>query len=116
MLHRAIYESLSFDSIETWKRFISQADEKEYGWMEWQAYNFAGLVLVPSSHLHKHFEETLSIIGKDLRLAERQGLTRKDYLDYAVQAIADRICVPFDVSPEVIRRRLGKDDLISQIP
>ena len=54
-LHRTILEQVKFSSIEEWKRFQLDVDSEDYNWLEWQAYCFAGLVLVPPGHLREQF-------------------------------------------------------------
>jgi hypothetical protein len=116
VLHRDIYHSFSFDSIRAWKEFVTSVDEKDYGWLEWQAYSFAGLLLVPGAHLEKRFDEVLLDMHKDIRFAKEQGLSREDYLDYILQTLAERLSPAFDVSPQVIKKRIEKDDLVSRVP
>jgi hypothetical protein len=38
-------------SVAEWKDFILQVDQEAYEWVEWQAYPFAGMVLVPRKSL-----------------------------------------------------------------
>ena len=53
-LHREIFAQLNFHSIDDWKTFQKDVDAEDYGWLEWQAYVFGGLVLVPREPLASH--------------------------------------------------------------
>ena len=47
-LHADIYAQLQFSEIADWKNLIcNEVGEKDYGKLEFQAYAFAGLILVP---------------------------------------------------------------------
>jgi hypothetical protein len=52
-----LYDAHKFQSIEEWKEFINSMTEEEHGWLEYQGYSFAGLVLVPRELLVKHTGE-----------------------------------------------------------
>jgi hypothetical protein len=51
ILHADIIRSRSFRTIAEWKTFVNSIPDKEHGWIEYQAYAFAGLLLVPSEPL-----------------------------------------------------------------
>jgi hypothetical protein len=44
-----------------WFDYISAIPEVEYGWMEWQAYEFAGRLLVPPDALREAFQAAILI-------------------------------------------------------
>lgn len=97
ILHKDLYGENSFKSIEGWKKFIEQFPEKEYSWFEWQAYEFAGLILVPTRHLDKRLKY-------HIRQINALGIKNEDViLDRAIELLAK----DFVVSQEVIRRRLN---------
>jgi len=97
ILHKDLYGENFFKSIERWKRFIEQFPEKEYSWFEWQAYEFAGLILVPARHLDKRLKY-------HIRQIKALGIKNEDVvLDRAIELLAK----DFVVSQEVIRRRLN---------
>ncbi len=50
--------SIHSESAQNWKNFQSGPIEEDYGWFEYQAYAFGGLVLVPEEPL-----ATLRAIG-----------------------------------------------------
>lgn len=79
-------------------------NEDDRRWMEWQAYAFAGLVLVPPDPLRDQY-------GKAVRAARNVGLSIQKVGEVARPYIADWLAKRFVVSPQVIERRLDKDRL-----
>lgn len=59
ILHEDLYKNVDFESVEDWKHFIKCLDPREYGFFELHAYNFAGLVLVPTERLEEGIKEAL---------------------------------------------------------
>lgn len=53
VLHENIYKKANFHSIKEWREFINSISEKDHSWLEYQAYAFGGLILVPQEHLEK---------------------------------------------------------------
>ena len=101
-LHQDLYDAARFRSVKEWKRFITEFPAEEYTWFEYQAYSFAGLVLVPSRDLALHAERAA-------RTALRHRIDLHD--DVAWEYIADHISDAFAVSKDVIQRRLIKDGI-----
>ncbi|MBL7068336.1 MAG: ImmA/IrrE family metallo-endopeptidase [Candidatus Omnitrophica bacterium] len=99
VLHKDIYERYEFENVAEWKEFINKFPEKEYSWFEWQAYEFAGLVLVPPAHLNKrviyHTKEIKSL-----------GIQNKDVIN---DRVTELLSEDFVVSRDVIQRRLTKE-------
>lgn len=103
VLHKDIFKSLHYSSIAEYKAVIQQIPERERGFIEHQAYSFAGLVLVPSARLAdeyraivRDFEQAGYLLGSD--------------------GVPDRFLVRkqlgplFEVSKDVIDRRLKYDN------
>jgi IrrE N-terminal-like domain len=59
ILHRDIYGGLKHASVKEWFDYISAIPEVEYGWVEWQAYEFAGRLLVPPEPLREAFQAAI---------------------------------------------------------
>ena len=78
---------------------IEHFPEKEYSWFEWQAYEFAGLILVPPHHPNKGLKYHREQI-ESLRIKNETVL-----MDRVIELLAE----DFVVSREVIQRRLSKD-------
>lgn len=87
-----------------WKRFVSHLSEKDRGWLEWQAYCFAGLVLVPSTPLAAEYRAAL-------RMADEEGIDIAAHGGMARQYIATYIGRIFDVSATVVEKRLAYDGI-----
>jgi hypothetical protein len=105
ILHRDIYAGLKHATAIEWFDYISAIPEVEYGWVEWQAYEFAGRLLVPPEPLRESFQTSV-------QTAEAAGYTNwlaagEAALDY----IATRIAPKFGVSAEVIAKRLRVEKL-----
>ncbi len=105
ILHKELYDERRFKSTGEWKDFVSQFPEKEYAWFEWQAYEFAGLILVPGHHLEKRFRHHVKQL-KDL------GIRSENVILYRA---AELLAKDFLVSPEVIQRRLDREGCAKDI-
>jgi Zn-dependent peptidase ImmA (M78 family) len=103
-LHRELYAELRFGTLNEWKRFQTEVDETDYNWLEYQAYAFAGLVLVPTGHLRTQFQSAAEA-------AERIGFGRQGepeaFLEYVVESLRE----VFQVSDAVIAKRLRYENL-----
>lgn len=104
-LHRDIYQQFQFSNVEEWKQIIENIPIKEYSWLEKQAYDFAGLVLVPDFALQNRFDNA---VGK----LKSQGYSPKDFdQDILLEFICRYLKEDFQVSDQVIRKRLAKNDI-----
>lgn len=100
MAHKDCLSAFTFKSIEEWKWFECDIDDESYGWLEFQAFSFGGLVLVPREPLassKKGLEEQRRRTGMDATT------------DAAQEIVAERLGIEFNVSKEVIDKRLLKD-------
>lgn len=104
VLHRRVYLAQRFRTVEDWKRFQREMDEEDRRWMEWQAYAFAGLVIVPPDPLRDQY-------GKAVRSARKVGLSIQKVGEVARPYIAEWLAKRFVVSPQVIEKRVDKDRL-----
>ena len=104
ILHRNLYNANRFSSIARWKEFINSMTEEEHGWLEYQGYAFAGLVLVPRESLTKHTSELVKKIkGKKISLEQNW--------DFAWELIIAHLGKAFQVSSSVIEKRVDKDGI-----
>ncbi len=104
-LHRDIYAGLQHATAAEWFDFIAAIPEVEYGWVEWQAYEFAGRLLVPPEALREAFQTAV-------QTAQAAGYA--DWLaadEAALDYMATRIAPKFGVSTEVIAKRLRAEEL-----
>jgi Zn-dependent peptidase ImmA (M78 family) len=105
VLHRELYAGMQHANPAQWFDYISALPEVEYGWVEWQAYEFAGRLLVPHGLLCEVFE---------LAIQTAQAAGYSDWLaadEAALDYIATRIAPKFGVSAEVIAKRLRVEKL-----
>ena len=58
VIHKDLIEQIRPSSVSAWENFIDQVDGEVYGWLEYQAYAFGGLLLVPRKFLFKHFNNS----------------------------------------------------------
>jgi Zn-dependent peptidase ImmA (M78 family) len=116
VLHREVFRGIKVDSVLDWKRIYKTIDETVYFALEKQAYDFAGLILVPSDHLKSRFLRLISENRQKFAEAKRNGLMREKTLDFFKTNTVFRLVRVFRVSPDVMERRIDKDTLMNQIP
>lgn len=107
VLHKRIYKDASFGSIQEWKDFINSIPDQSHSWLEYHAYAFAGLVLVPGEHLKRLTDQYVDNIHSE-------GISLEETYDFALEYIAARLAKDFEVSTGVIERRLNKDKVLEQ--
>ena len=109
VLHADVWEQLTFDDIATWKNFVTDAiPEREYSFLEYHANTFAGLVLVPPNELIEMFRTCIEMAkSAQLDVADESTGVRE-----YVEAHLGR---KFEVSEDVIHRRIEKDGLWNTI-
>jgi len=102
-LHRPLYEQSRVTSVREWRAVQDSISEEDYAWFEFQANSFAGLVLVPPGELREQFETAL-------KAARQAGLSDATLWSEAGKAhLARWLAGQFEVSDQVIERRLEKD-------
>lgn len=104
VIHRSIYRTANIRSIKEWKEFINSIPDQTHRWLEYQAYSFGGLVLVPSEHLQR-------LTDKYVKRIRKEGISLEEKKDPGWEWIADWLAKDFDVSTQVIERRLEKDGI-----
>jgi Zn-dependent peptidase ImmA (M78 family) len=109
VLHRDLIEAIHPKSVTDWQNFISNVDKETYDWLEWQAYSFAGLLLVPRNSLKKHFRRQLHALKDKIDLVKSKGLPPDSYREYLIDSIAHRLIRAYDVSIDVLTRRISKE-------
>lgn len=103
VLHNDIFKNLAHKTIREWIKFIRLIPETEYSFIEYQAYEFAGRLLVPSERLEKEFQQSI-------RKAKDASFFSWDKTgDAALGIISTPISRIFDVSSEVIEKRLRRE-------
>lgn len=107
VLHREIISAIRFKSVEEWKRFILGVPERDYGYFEWQANEFAGRLLVPWVELKKEIEKAYKAIRESpdlIRYLERES-------DAVLSRVSPMLRKPFGVSTDVIETRARREGL-----
>ena len=99
IMHEGVYRHRGFNTTGDWKDFMETFPENEWSWLEWQANQFAGLVLVPSHHLEKR----VKYHSKQIRAL---GIKSEDVI---MDRIIELLARDFVVSREVILRRIDKE-------
>ena len=107
ILHGEIYRKHKFSDIKGWKDFISAIPDQEYSYMEFQAYEFAGRLLVQRDALKEEYDKNLDLVS-NLEASSETNIEDNYLADYISIPIAKRFCV----SQEVIQKRLRSEDLL----
>jgi Zn-dependent peptidase ImmA (M78 family) len=109
VLHSELIASFHPQSVADWSKFVLEIDEETYGWLEWQAYTFAAAVLVPRISLRQNFSRELKLLQPKLDLIRSRGLSVESSQDYIVNAISTKLIGIYDVSDDVLNRRISKE-------
>jgi Zn-dependent peptidase ImmA (M78 family) len=102
VLHKHVFENICFRSLREWKQVIQSMKETDRRWLEWQAHSFAGLLLVPRKPLREK-------LGEAVNMATDAGLDVHKYPDVAKDYVCNWIGKDFEVSAQVVEKRLDKD-------
>ncbi len=107
VLHGDAYEQLAAGlNLREYRELMANLDQKDLGFIEWQANYFAGHVLVPSSVLRENFTTSM----QQLNIEAREGATLSDGdAEAVIQSLKDL----FGVSADVIRIRSSEENLVS---
>lgn len=102
-LHHDFVAAANITSVEAWLAYYRDIPEKEYGFIEYHANEFAGRLLVPHGDL-----------TRELASAKAQGVKGGLPLkllnsDQGREYLASAIHRPFGVSAEVVSRRIGRE-------
>ncbi|HDH53131.1 MAG TPA: ImmA/IrrE family metallo-endopeptidase, partial [Nitrospirae bacterium] len=95
--------------VAAWKDFIDKVDGEVYGWLEYQAYAFGGLLLVPRKFLLNHFPEQINALNRKIEFVKSQDLPKDSYQEYVIETIAGNLSKLYDVSPGVLKKRISKE-------
>lgn len=104
ILHGYLYKQFEFNTIDEWVEAIEDMPLKQREMAEWQANEFAGLILVPRSALDREFQKALTESKKIFK-----GSTQDLIADMAIRLFLAPI---FKVSDSVMRIRVQRDRLV----
>ncbi|MBS3918140.1 MAG: ImmA/IrrE family metallo-endopeptidase [Deltaproteobacteria bacterium] len=96
-------------SVAGWSKSILAVDEETYDWLEWQAYSFAAAVLVPRVSLKQNFRNELKLLLPKIDFIRSKGLSVESSQDYIINAIATKLIEKYDVSADVLNKRISKE-------
>ncbi|HPN36008.1 MAG TPA: ImmA/IrrE family metallo-endopeptidase [bacterium] len=116
ILHKKYFKNHIFQSIDEWKTFIAELDPRDHSKMEYQSYVFGGLLLAPPKELAELYSAQLIETSSLVDQAKRSGLARNDYLEYAIEHMANALSPSFEVSIDVIKKRIRADHLDELVP
>ncbi|HDP98047.1 MAG TPA: ImmA/IrrE family metallo-endopeptidase, partial [bacterium] len=100
VLHKEEIQRCEFRTETEWKRFRENMSEDDLFWFEQQAYEFAGRLLVPKKRLVEELEKQRG------KIDQFRALTDSDDEELLIRAVSRIVCDIFDVSDEVIFRRI----------
>jgi Zn-dependent peptidase ImmA (M78 family) len=109
VFHSDLIASFHPQSVADWSKFVLGIDEETYGWLEWQAYSFAAAVLVPRVSLKQNFRKELKLLQPKIDFIRSKGLSVESSQDYIVNAIATKLIGIYDVSADVLNKRISKE-------
>ena len=104
ILHREIFQTIPRSTTAEWIQFIQGMPDREYGFLEFHANEFAGRFLVPAENLRTEFE-------KSLRELEQGGMSRHHLTDAHLAYLCNPLSIHFAVSQGVIDKRLNRERL-----
>ncbi len=105
ILHRDIFSRIEYSSIAELIDFFDKIPDEQYYWIEQHAYEFAGRLLVPREKLIEKLNDAVA-------LAKKMGFDAWDTSgDSTRQYIAHGIARHFEVSGQVIEKRLIRENL-----
>jgi Zn-dependent peptidase ImmA (M78 family) len=109
-LHGPLYEETTISSVQDWCLVQEAISEEDYAWFEYQANSLAGLILVPRRELESQFTKAVA-------RARKVGLSDETIDSEAGRTyIANALAREFDVSTQVIEKRMEKDGFWSPPP
>ncbi len=105
VLHKQQIENAPFDSKEEWLKFRMNLKEEDDSWFEWQAHEFAGRLLVPQNELINEIEKLRN------KIDQFRKVSISDNEDMIKDAVSKIICGKFQVSDQVIYRRINSENI-----
>ena len=107
VLHSHTYEQVAAGlNLREYRELMANLDQKDLGFIEWQANYFAGHVLVPSDVLREQFTASM----QQLNINANDGAKLSDG---DAEAVIQSLKNLFGVSADVIRIRSSEENLVS---
>jgi len=108
LLHGYLYSKFEFNTIDEWTAAIRQMPFQDQEIVEWQADEFAGLVLVPRAVLKDEFKKALKETEALLKISY------KNKPELVTGILVRSLAVKFVVSEYVMKIRFERDGLLSK--
>lgn len=108
LLHGYLYRKFKFKTIDEWTAAIRQMPFQDQEIVEWQADEFAGLVLVPRAVLNSSFKTALK------ETEDRLKISYKNRPELVTGILVRSLTVKFAVSEYVMKIRFERDGLLSK--
>lgn len=102
-------DNQKFKNVEDWIKFRLNLNDETLGWFETQASEFAGRLLVPIDPLVEEFRSKRDGILRKYSSWDSKPMSDDDLFSM----VAPIVCGRFDVSAEVIERRLRKENILA---
>lgn len=103
-LHGDLFQSVKFSSGEAWKAFIGSISDKDFGYLEYQANEFAGQVLMPTQEMLRDVEFCKETILEHMPDARED---RDAFRDFIGACLAKR----FEVSHQTATIRMDRENV-----
>jgi hypothetical protein len=105
VLHAETFQQFEFSDLMSWKRVVTDVIPlDQYRYLEWHANSFAGLILVPAVELRQRFFD-------DVEKGQQDGIDFDELATGARELVEAHIADVFEVSAEVIHKRIEFDKL-----
>jgi Zn-dependent peptidase ImmA (M78 family) len=108
LLHGYLYKKFKFETIDEWAAAIAHMPFRDQEIIEWQADEFAGLVLVPRAILGGELKKTLK------ETEDRLKISYKDRPELVTEVVIRSLALKFSVSEYVVRIRSGRDGFLTK--
>lgn len=115
ILHAEQYKKMKFASTKEYIEFQKSIDDDSIEWFEKQANEFAGRLLVPINRLKELIsaeEGFCKQYAEHLR-SSTEDLSNREMESFVLDALSSRIYKKFEVSKEVVKKRIRTEGLKS---
>lgn len=110
ILHPQLYRLSNIRDIGSWKSFVKTLPDTVYKKAEYQAYCFAGLVLVPHRPLKLEVEGAIRFIKENMEKLPNNIIAHANS-GFLQTTVEEMVAMGFEVSSQVISRRMKFDKL-----
>ncbi|NQT23978.1 ImmA/IrrE family metallo-endopeptidase [candidate division KSB1 bacterium] len=114
VLHRHYFSELNILNLEDWLDFNENMSSSDNGRLEYQGYAFGGYLLVPTDSLETEYVYQFELERPKIIEAISGGLGQSVYKENVIDDIANRLTSVFEVSSEVLTRRINKLNLFEK--